>query len=284
MAVYDGYKAAQDHLIDIAKSCILAAAKAPTLTQQLELRTEIITDEDIDPILDILGTLGETSAFQLHDFVALKHLADQGRMPPILLLGADLTKPALWDCGACGFKTCGEYLKYTKMNKGVGVGAYGPTCVWKAIDFGIACDWACACVAQHRAESRIMFSIGALALMTNRLEGTSYILGLPIGPAGQNLWFDREAWKNTLSFEQRMNTQLAGGPNLAMAFSGGGNPILKTKQRWWEDPTYMKIEQDESFAQRETEGLTKAYEKTTLLSFFGFRRRNTFVSISELYA
>ena len=57
-----------------------------------------------------------------------------------------------------------------------------------------------------------MFSIGALALLTGRLDGTSYILGLPIGPAGQNLWFDREAWKDTLSLEQRMATQMAGGP------------------------------------------------------------------------
>ena len=261
MAVYDGNKAAQDHLLDVAKSCILAAAKAPTLTHRLGLRTEIITDEDLEPILDILETLGETSAFQRHDAVALRHLAKEGRMPPVLLMGADLTQPALWDCGACGFGTCGEYVKYTKRNKGVGVGAYGPTCVWKAIDFGIACDWACACVAQHRAESRIMFSIGALALLTGRLEGSSYILGLPIGPAGQNLWFDREAWKDTLTFEQRMLTQMAGGPNLSMAFSGGGNPMLKTNQRWWEKPTYMKIEPDETFEAREADGLAKAYEK-----------------------
>ena len=50
MTVYDGNKAAQDHLLDIAKGCILAAAKAPTMTHRLGLRTEIITDEDIEPI------------------------------------------------------------------------------------------------------------------------------------------------------------------------------------------------------------------------------------------
>ncbi len=261
MAVYDGNKAAQDHLLDIAKSCILAAAKAPTMTHRLDLRTEILTDEDIEPILDVLETLGETSSFQLHDAVALRRLADEGRMPPILLIGADLTQPALWDCGACGFKTCGEYVKYVNRNKGVGVGAYGPTCVWKAIDFGIACDWSCACVAQHHAESRIMFSIGAVALLTGRLEGSSYILGLPIGPLGQNLWFDREAWKDVHSFEQKMTTQMAGGPDLSMAFSGGGNPMIKTKQRWWEDAPFMKVENDESFVERETDGLAKAYEK-----------------------
>ncbi len=261
MAVYDGNKAAQEHLLQIAKACILAAAKAPTLTHRLRLRTEIITDEDIEPLLDILETLGETSSFQLHDAVAFRRLAKEGRMPPILLLGADLTQPALWDCGACGFATCGEYVQYTQRNKGVGVGGYGPSCVWKAIDFGIACDWACACVAQHKVESRILFSMGALALLTGRLEGSSYILGMPIGPVGRNLWFDREAWNDVLSFDQRMNIQMAGGACLSMAFSGGGNPILKTKPRWWEEPTFMKVEQDESFTAKEAEGLAKAYEK-----------------------
>ena len=261
MAVYDGNKAAQEHLMDIAKACIMAAGKAPTMTGELKLYTEIITDEDFEPILDILETLGETSAFQRHDAVAFRHLIDKGMLPPVLLIGADLTEPAMWNCGACGFSTCGEYMKYTRANKGVGILGYGPSCVWKAVDYGIGCDWACACVAKHKAESRIMGSIGALALMTNHLEGASFILGMPIGPIGKNLWFDREAWKTALTFEQRMMTQMAGGPNLAMAFSGGGNPILKTKQRWWEDPTYMKVEQDETFAQREADGLAKAYEK-----------------------
>jgi uncharacterized ferredoxin-like protein len=261
MTIYDGLEAAHDHLLDVAKACALAASKAPVHTQRLKLMSEIITNEDIEPIIDVLESLGETSAFQLHDAVALRYLANQGKLPPVLLLGADLTKPATWDCGACGFNTCAEYTKYVQRNLGTGVGAYGPTCVWKAIDFGIACDYACACAAQHRAESRIMGSIGALAMLLGHLEGASFVLGLPIGPVGQNLWFDREAWKDTLSFDQRMMTQMGGGPTLSMAFAGGGNPVLKTKPKWWEDPTYMKVEQDESFSENDAEGKANAFEK-----------------------
>ncbi|MBT3367899.1 MAG: hypothetical protein HN416_12155 [Nitrospina sp.] len=261
MAIYNGMEAAHDHLMEVAKACILAAGKAPTLTHRLELMAEIVTDEDMDPIIDVLATLGETSAFQRHDAVAYQSLKKQNKMPPVLLIGADLMKPAMWDCGACGFKTCGEYLKYSKTNKGVGIAGYGPSCVWKAIDFGTACDYACACVAQHHAESRIMASIGACAMLLGHLEGSTMVLGLPIGPVGKNLWFDREAWKDALSFDQRMMTQLAGGPTNQMAFSGGGNPIIKSKPTWWEDPTYMKIEQDENLVEAEADGLAKAYEK-----------------------
>ena len=261
MAIYNGLDAAHDHLMEVAKACILAAGKAPTLTHSLELRAEIVTDEDLDPIIDVLATLGENSAFQRHDAVALQSLRKQKKLPPILLLGADLMKPAMWDCGACGFNTCGEYLKYIKTNKGVGVGCYGPSCVWKTIDFGTVCDYACACTAQHHVESRIMFSIGACAMLLGHLEGATMVLGLPIGPLGKNLWFDREAWKDALTFDQRMMTQLAGGPTTWMAFSGGGNPIIKTKPVWWEDPTYMKVEQDENIVEAEANGLAKAYEK-----------------------
>jgi uncharacterized ferredoxin-like protein len=267
MAVYDGMKAAFEHLTEVAKACALAAAKAPAITHRLNLKMEIITEEDIEPIIDVLETLGKTSAFQLHDAVAFRQLAEQGKLPPVLLLGADLTEPALWDCGACGFATCGEYLKYVRRNKGVGLLAYGPSCVWKAVDYGIACDYACACAAQHHAEARIMGSFGAIGMLLGRLEGASFVLGLPIGPVGQHLWFDREAWKDILSFEQRMLTQMAGGPTLSMAFSGGGNPILKTKPRWWEDPAFMKIEQDETFVARDVDNKAEAYEK--IMKFAG---------------
>jgi len=261
MAVYDGYEAANEHLLEVAKACAAAAAKAPLLTGKLGLRMEIITGEDLEPLIQVLETLGKTSAFQLHDATAFRTYQEEGILPPVLLLGADLTQPPNWNCGGCGFPTCGEYLKYVSRNKGVGIGAYGPSCLWKIIEFGIACDYACACAAQHKAEARIMFSVGAVSLFLNHLEGCSFILGLPIGPVGQHRWFDRLPWAKVLSYEQRMMTQLAGAPNLFMAFSGGGNPILKTKPRWWEDPTFMKVETDEEFMAAEAEGQAQVYEK-----------------------
>ena len=56
-------------------------------------------------------------------------------------------------------------------------------------------------------------------------------------------------------------TQMTGAPNLFFAFSGGGNPILKSKQRWWEDPTFMKIEQDEALVEKLAQDQANAYEK-----------------------
>jgi len=266
MSVYDGLNAANEHMLEVAKACAAAAAKAPTLTGQLDLRMEILTDDDLEPIIQVLETLGKTSAFQLHDASAFRTYKNKGILPPILLMGADLTKPPMWHCGGCGFSDCGEYLKYVSKNKGVGIGAYGPSCLWKVIDFGIACDHACACAAQHRAEARILFSVGAVSLFLNHLEGCSFILGLPIGPVGQFRWFDRMPWTKVLSYDQRMMVQMAGAPNLFMAFSGGGKPIIKTKPRWWEEPTFMKVEPDEEFIEAEAKGQAEVYEKIMKLA------------------
>jgi uncharacterized ferredoxin-like protein len=261
MTVYEGYEAANEHMLEVAKACAAAAAKAPTLTGKLGLRMEILTGEDLEPMIQVLETLGKTSAFQLHDATAFRTYKNEGTLPPVLLMGADLTQPPLWNCGGCGFPTCGEYLKYVSKNKGVGIGAYGPSCLWKVIDLGIACDHACACASMHRAEARILFSMGAVSLFLNRLEGCTLILGLPIGPVGQNRWFDRMPWTKVINYEQRMMTQLAGAPNLFFAFSGGGKPILKTKPRWWEDPTFMKVEKDEALMEAMAQGQAEVYEK-----------------------
>lgn len=261
MAIYNGQQAAQDHLLEVAKACAVAAAKAPQLTGQLDLKMEILTNEDLEPMIDVLETLGKTSAFQLHDALAFRAYAKAGILPPVLLVGADLIEPVLWNCGGCGFPTCGKFLKYARKNKGVGIGAYGPSCLWKVIDFGVAADYACACAAMHRVEARHLFSMGAVSNFLNRLEGCSFILGLPIGPIGMHRWFDRQPWAKALNYEQRKMVQLGGAPNLGMAFSGGGKAILKTKTRWWEEPIFLSPARDEAYEEAFANGQAAAYQK-----------------------
>lgn len=261
MAVYEGFQAANAYMLDVAKACAAAAAKAPSISGRLDLRMEILTGEDLEPMIQVLETLGKTSAFILHDATAFRKYKEQDVLPPVLVLGVDATVPPMWNCGACGFPTCGEYLKYLEQNKGVGQGSYGPSCAWRIIDFGIACDHACACAARHNAEARILGSLGAVCMFLGRLEGSSMVLALPIGPSGSYRWFDRKTWVRELSHAQRMQIQLAGAPNLAMAFSGGGYPVLKTKPDWWEDPTFLKAEQDPAFVEATAEGMAEVYAK-----------------------
>jgi hypothetical protein len=49
MAIYDGNELASEYLVEVAKACILAANRAPALTMDLGLKTEVLTGEDVIP-------------------------------------------------------------------------------------------------------------------------------------------------------------------------------------------------------------------------------------------
>lgn len=261
MAVYEGYQAIQDHLLHAARACAAAAAKAPTLTRKLGLRMEILTGEDLKPSIDVLATMGQGSLFQRLDSTAYSKMLEDNPSSPVLLIGADLTEPIWWDCGGCGFPNCAEYVKYVRKNKGAGIGAYGPSCLWKVIDFGIAADYACAAAAQNGVEARIQFSFGAVSMFLNRMEGCSFILALPLGTMGTDGWFDRKSWAGALDYQTRRSILRTGAPNLSMAFTGAGAPVIKSKQQWWEDPDFMKIEKDPGLVERAMDSQAAAYEK-----------------------
>ena len=261
MAVYEGQEVTSDYLLEVARACAVAAARVPGLTGNLALKMKIITGEDLKPMINVLDTLGKSSRFQEADAVTYSKLKDSGDIPPVLLLGADLTKPIGWNCGACGFSTCAEFLKYLQAHMGVGAGAYCPSCLWKVIDLGMAGDQACACAAGYRVDARIQMSMGAIAMLMGHLEDCSCVLALPLGPAGSNIWFDRQALAGLNNYETIRQTLASGGPGLRLAFTGGGTPILKTKQAWWEEPTYLKVEQDEEIGEREIENKAAAVEQ-----------------------
>ena len=261
MAIYDGQKAAEEHLLEVAKACVIAAVKTPTLTGKLDLKTEIITGDDLVPLIELMETLAKGSQVLEADGMAYRKMIDEGQLPPVLMLGADLTKPIGWDCGGCGFSTCGDFAKYLSKNKGFGSVALGPCCLWKVLDFGIACDHACACAYMHRVEARIQFSMGSMATVMGRLEGCSCILGLPLGPAGADIWFDRLCMIGAFDYEELNRRINSVSPNLRMAFTGGGNPLIKTKDRWWEDPVFLKMGEDPEVLVRREEGRKAAMEK-----------------------
>jgi len=112
----------------------------------------------------------------------------------------------------------------------------------------------------------MLFSLGAVSMFLGRLEGCSFVLGLPVGPVGQNRWFDRMPWTKVMNYEQRIMTQMAGAPNLFMAFSGGGRPIIKTKHAGGRSDLY-EGRQDEDFMEAMAQGQAEVYEK--IMGFAG---------------
>lgn len=260
MAIYDGNEVASEYLLEVAKACIVAASRAPALTINLGLKTEILTGDDVMPLVDVMETLGKAAGMLEMEGATYRKLLDSKKRLVVVLFGTDLTKAIGWNCGGCGFLTCAAFTKYLQTNKGAGSVATGPSCLWKAIDFGIAADYACACAAMHRVETRIQFTMGAMAMLLRRMEGCSIIVGLPLG-AGSDVWFDRQGIAGLYDYEHISKIITATSPNLQMAFTGVGAPMIKTKQRWWEAPTFLKVEEDKEIIAKKGESVNEVMKK-----------------------
>ncbi len=260
MAIYNGNEVASEHLLEVAKACIIAASRAPGLAVRLDLKTEILTGDDVMPLIDVMETLGKVAGMLEMEGATYRKLLEAKKSLTVLLLGMDLTKAVGWNCGGCGFQTCAAFVKYLKSNRGAGAVAAGPSCLWRAVDFGIAADYACACAAMHRVETRVQFTMGSMAMLLGRLEGCSAIVGLPL-VEGRDIWFDRQGIAGLYDYDRISRTTAATSPNLQMSFTGVGMPMIKTEQRWWEKPTFLKIEEDREIMAKKMDSLNEVMKK-----------------------
>ncbi len=86
------------------------------------------------------------------------------------------------NCGYCGFATCAERSE-------------GVPCALNTTDVGIALGSACATAADCRVDSRVMFSVGAIAQRLGWLEGCSQIFAIAVSASSKNPFFDRKPKK-----------------------------------------------------------------------------------------
>jgi uncharacterized ferredoxin-like protein len=240
MSRIDGVKAAQESLMEVAKLAIAAAYRAPQITGRMTLQAEIVTGEDLRPIVEFFEAVHPISPVMYFDYCSLKYFLDKKEPLPLVLLGADLTRSELgWDCGACGFATCAEFNVYSKKNKGFSGFWSGPTCNWKLMDYGAACDFACAAVSQYRLEGRILGTVGASASSVGYLPECSAVLGLPIGPVGESNWFNRKQNLDTVTEEQHLENLQRTAPTHFQGFAGSTKPFTKTKNDWWNPMEFL---------------------------------------------
>ena len=236
MARYMGREIGQEHLLDVARHVVHAVYKAPQITGRLKIQAEIVTGEDLVPIIEGLGILARVSQFVHWDYTTFKEFYEAGNPPVLVLIGADTTLSEMaWNCGACGFSTCAGFNNYSRENRGTGLIGGGPSCNWKIMDLSMACDWGCATAWHLNVDNRVQGSSGGVAGTLGYLPGCSSVLGLPLGPSREMVWYSRGIMNRKFGYEDHINTMLASIPTHFMAFAGGGRPVFKASDRWWED-------------------------------------------------
>ena len=104
----------------------------------------------------------------------------------LLLIGVKNTQPSRLDCGACGYKTCGECMSKVRP----GAEFTGPVCAMRLIDLGVALGSAAKTASMLNADNRIMYSVGAVAVKTGLIDA-DIALGIPVSVSGKNIYYDR---------------------------------------------------------------------------------------------
>lgn len=150
-----------------------------------DVETVLITGEEKDKLVAEMEKMADERKIE-----GFKRDADNVKRSDALLLAAvNGRKSYGTSCGACGHSTCQEFDAAAQVS---GLDFAGPTCVFKALDLGIALGSAVKMASDLNVDNRIMYRAGAAAKRLGYLSQSSVVIGIPISASGKSIYFDRK--------------------------------------------------------------------------------------------
>ncbi|MBE3586008.1 DUF2148 domain-containing protein [Desulfofundulus thermocisternus] len=277
MAILELTKAEKEKiLVDIARLAAAAGEGAQRICGgPSNIKSIILTGEDIanirDAILPLCGDDGRLNMYMYGDWKGLDEVIKNDEPMAILVMGTDATRSHLgWNCGACGFATCGEFNKHAREvregpTRGRGTAQGGPCCMWLLQDFGIAVVTAAAAVYEMGVPTRIHTSFGSMAVACGYLDGCTQALGISVGPwrlGTWDEWYNRPAMKGTFSLEDIYGDLWRCFPTHFAGFNGRGRPLTKTDPAWQAKGIYCAHVYDEEYENKRKAAGAKFAEVT----------------------
>ena len=167
-------EARHEHVLYIGRQMMTAARTAPKGKGVDIIEVAMVTDEDIRRLSDEMIAIQEENGFKFF----LRDADNILGAECVILIGTRELSHGL-NCGHCGYATCAERLP-------------GVPCALNSVDVGIAIGSACATAADHRVDTRVMFSAGLAAQRLNMLEGCRQVFAIPVSASSKNPFFDRK--------------------------------------------------------------------------------------------
>lgn len=163
-----------EQVLRIGMQMMTAARTAPKGKGVDVIEVAMLTGEDIKRLSDMMIAMyGEHGMkFFLRD-------ADNILSAECIILIGTREHPHGLNCGHCGFATCSERTQ-------------GVPCAINTVDVGIAIGSACATAADHRVDTRVMFSAGLAAQRMNLLKDCKQVFAIPVSASSKNPFFDRK--------------------------------------------------------------------------------------------
>ena len=163
-----------EQVLNVARQMMTAARTAPKGKGVDIIEVALVTDEDIKKLSEQLISLSEEKGMKFF----LRDADNILSAECVLLIGTRELAQGL-NCGHCGFPTCAER-------------STGVPCVINSVDVGIAIGSACATAADHRVDTRVMFSAGLAAQRLDLLKGCKQVFAIPVSASSKNPFFDRK--------------------------------------------------------------------------------------------
>ena len=184
MPLVDGNVLEKQGVLEAAKMILVSARTAPKTGGVDDILTCLVDGEEIEQIAKGMDNIGEDRGIDGFHRDA-NNVRDSDA---VVLIGVRGNKKYALNCGACGFGTCDEF---THADEGEGMDFTGPTCVFKALDLGIALGSAVKTAGILNVDNRIMYRIGAAAMKLKMLPEATVIMGIPLSAKGKSIYYDR---------------------------------------------------------------------------------------------
>ncbi|MFC1995950.1 ferredoxin domain-containing protein [Chloroflexota bacterium] len=183
------HEQAEKDAIKIAATLMAASARTAPKARGVDAIGSIILDGDD---LEELAAAMEREAEGKADYLSSVFRRDANNVRHsscVLLLGVmgepkKIEQPL--DCGACGYESCKRLKNARKRPRDPS----SPTCIFQAMDLGIALGSAVKLASELNIDNRMMYTIGTAA-KNLRLLDSDLIIGIPLSVTGKSPYFDR---------------------------------------------------------------------------------------------
>ena len=162
-------EAKSDLVCTVARLCAAAAVTAPKSGGQLFRRgkplfIETVFIDDRETILRLVDWMRRRGR-ERRQAIWMRDAGFAERLDGVLFIGLKDWYPPIYDCGACGFATCAEFVEATQQRRAESEAFefVGPQCNLRDIDLGIAIGSAAKAASIYNVDTRCQTRIAVAA-------------------------------------------------------------------------------------------------------------------------
>src|SRR5258708_5162187 len=198
----------------VAELCAVSAMTAPKSGGQLFLKggkafIETVIVDDQDTLARLAAWLRDRGN-KLKEPIWFRDADTAEKLDLVLFIGLAKWYPPLYDCGACGYATCAEFLRAAPAHHTPESEDWefpGPICQLRAIDLGIAVGSAAKTASLNNIDARCQTRIAGAARHLGVIQA-DLAVALSMSVSHTNIFFDKKMPEVT--FDEQPATTDAG--------------------------------------------------------------------------